>query len=303
MIIKIQPVEDVAPADLKPHPLADLFPMMDDESFEDFASDIEANGQREPIVLFENKILDGRNRFKACQKLGLSPRFKEYHGSDALGFVISLNLKRRHLTESQRAMVAGRLANVPRGGDRRSEAFDQTANLPNDQAAKLLNVSERSVRTARQVQKTGTPELVKAVEQGAVSVSAAAVIAKQPPEKQAEILSPKDEKAVASAVKELKEAQSLYDRTVAAKEAYGPTEPLTDEDMEALADAVGTPQQRSVVMSLLGIGEQVADLPPPHVFIEQVPPAFERSINEEINSLEGVLKWFSAFLTAWKAKE
>lgn len=303
MVIEFQKAEDVKPADFKPHPLAELFPMMDDDAFLDFAQDIEKHGQREPIIIYENKILDGRNRYKACQMLGFSPRFKEYNGNDALGFVISLNLKRRHLTESQRAMVAGKLANVSRGGDRKSEAYDQTANLPNDQAAKMLNVSERSVRTAKQVQKTGVPELVKAVEEGAVSVSAAAVIAKQTPEKQAEILSPKDEKVIASAVKELKEAQGLYDRTVAAKEAYGSPEPLTEEDMEALADAVGTPAERSVVMSVLSIGEQVAELPPPSVFIDQIPPAFERTINDEINSLEGVLNWFDAFLKAWKAKE
>ncbi|HAU75923.1 MAG TPA: hypothetical protein DCW88_10445 [Agrobacterium sp.] len=302
MVIEFQKAEDVKPADFKPHPLAELFPMMDDDAFLDFAQDIEKHGQREPIIIYENKILDGRNRYKACQMLGFSPRFKEYNGNDALGFVISLNLKRRHLTESQRSMVAGKLANLGKGN------LSKSANLPispvsQPEAAKMLNVSERSVRTAKQVQKTGVPELVKAVEEGAVSVSAAAVIAKQTPEKQSEILSPKDERVIASAVKELKEAQNLYDRTVAAKEAYGSPEPLTEEDMEALADAVGTPAERSVVMSVLGIGEQVAELPPPSVFIDQIPPAFERTINDEINSLEGVLNWFDAFLKAWKAKE
>lgn len=300
MVIEFQKAEDVKPADFKPHPLAELFPMMDDDAFLDFAQDIEKSGQREPIIIYENKILDGRNRYKACQMLGFSPRFKEYNGNDALGFVISLNLKRRHLTESQRSMVAGKLSHWKTGTNQHTAGG---ANLPAHKAAEMLNVSERSVKTARQVQKSGVPELVKAVEEGAVSVSAAAVIAKQPPEKQAEILSPKDEKVIASAVKELKEAQNLYDRTVAAKEAYGSPEPLTKEDMEALADAVGTPAERSVVMSVLGIGKQVAELPPPSVFIDQIPPAFERTINDEINSLEGVLNWFDAFLKAWKAKE
>lgn len=299
MVIEFQKAEDVKPADFKPHPLADLFPMMDDDAFLDFAQDIEKHGQREPIIIYENKILDGRNRYKACQMLGVSPRFKDYNGNDALGFVISLNLKRRHLTESQRSMVASKLETMKHG----RPGKDANLHVSRDDAAKMLNVSPRSVATAKQVQKSGVPELVKAVEEGAVSVSAAAVIAKQSPEKQAEILSPKDEKIIASAVKELKEAQGLYDRTVAAKEAYGSPEPLTEEDMEALADAVGTPAERSVVMSVLSIGEQVAELPSPSVFIDQIPPAFERTINDEINSLEGVLNWFDAFLKAWKAKE
>jgi len=307
MIIKIQPVEDAKPADLQPHPLADLFPMMDEEAFTDFARDIEANGQREPIVLFENKILDGRNRFKACQRLGIVPRFREYHAGDPLGFVISLNLKRRHLTESQRAMVAGKLANIGKGQFVGNQHV-ASANLPTPpvsqpDAAKLLNVSERSVRTAKAVQKTGTPELVNAVEQGAVSVSAAAVIAKQPPAQQAEILSQSEERSLAAAAKELREAQGLYDRTVAAKEAYGSQEPLSKEDREALADAVGTPEQRSLVMTVLNIGEQVSELPPPDEFIEQVPPAFERTITEEIDSIQAVADWFRVLLNIWKAKE
>ena len=74
----------------------------------------------------------------------------EFEGDDPLAFVIAKNLKRRHLTESQRAMVAAKLAKLPHGGDRRS---DQAANLPlgptQGQAATMLNVSERTVRHAR----------------------------------------------------------------------------------------------------------------------------------------------------------
>lgn len=87
-------------------------------------------------------------------------------------------ISRRHLTESQRSMVAAKIAKLPRGGDRRS---DQAENLPlgpsQTQAAEMLNVSDRSIRTAKRVQERGAPELVSAVESGAVSVSAARLIA------------------------------------------------------------------------------------------------------------------------------
>jgi hypothetical protein len=78
--------------------------------------------------------------------------------------------------ESQRAMVAAKLAKLPHGGDRRS---DQAANLPLEtptqtEAANILNVSERSVRSARDVHAHGAPELVSAVEAGEATVSAAA---------------------------------------------------------------------------------------------------------------------------------
>jgi hypothetical protein len=100
-------------------------------------------------------------------------------------------LKRRHLTESQRAMVAASLANMPHGGDRKSA--NQAANLPLDRthvaehtqicgtsqsdAAELLNVSERTVANAAKVKTEGAPELIQAVQSGVVSVSAAADVA------------------------------------------------------------------------------------------------------------------------------
>lgn len=82
------------------------------------------------------------------------------------------------LRTSQRAMVAAKLAAMPRGGDRKEH---QRANLPSaSDAARMLNVSERTVKTAKQVQERGTPELQAAVEKGEVSVSAAAEVARLP---------------------------------------------------------------------------------------------------------------------------
>src|SRR6266480_1871031 len=102
---------------------------------------------------------------------GVDCPMREYLGDDPAAFVISLNLGRRHLNESQRAMVAAKLANMPNGGDR---AEQHGANLHfASTAADLLNVSERSVKTAKQVQERAAPELRQAVEQGKVSVSAA----------------------------------------------------------------------------------------------------------------------------------
>ncbi|UVK44846.1 hypothetical protein BPNPMPFG_000311 [Mesorhizobium sp. AR07] len=93
---------------------------------------------------------------------------------DPLALVVSLNLKRRHLNESQRAMVAAKLATMKHGGDRRS---DQAENLPlvtQKQAAELLNTSDRNIRTAATVQRDASQELIAAVEGGKVAVSAAA---------------------------------------------------------------------------------------------------------------------------------
>lgn len=86
------------------HPAADLFPMLDDERAASLAASIEANGQRDPIVLFEGKILDGRNRARACSKLGLTPKAIQFVG-DPWEFVWDKNGERRDLTPGQRAAI------------------------------------------------------------------------------------------------------------------------------------------------------------------------------------------------------
>jgi N6-adenosine-specific RNA methylase IME4 len=191
----------------KPHELSNIFPLIEGKDFVELKEDIKAHGLREPIVLFEGKILDGRNRFRACQETGVTPVFEEYTGTDPLSFVISLNLKRRHLNESQRAMVAAKLANMPHGGDRKS---DQAANLPlvsQSTAADLLNVSDRSIRSAKTVQENGVPELKSAVESGRVSVSAAADIASRPIDEQTEVVA-KGEKEILDKAKEIRQQRA-----------------------------------------------------------------------------------------------
>jgi hypothetical protein len=91
--------------------------------------------------------------------------------------VLSMNLHRRQLTKSQRSMVAGNIANLQNGQQQRHAPPIGGAAVTQAEAAALLNVGERSVQRARVVIERGTPELVKAVERGDVSVSSAVKIA------------------------------------------------------------------------------------------------------------------------------
>jgi N6-adenosine-specific RNA methylase IME4 len=187
--------------DLEYHPLANIFPMLSSDELGTLSGDIRDKGQQEPIVLYEGKILDGRNRYQACLSIGVDPSFTEYNGDDPAGYVVSLNLHRRHLTESQRAMVASKLANISQHDFRGNQSV--TANLQEPttraQAAEMLNVSERTVNTAKRVEKDGAPELSAAVEQGRVSVSAASDIATLPKEEQTQIVAKGEKEILAKA--------------------------------------------------------------------------------------------------------
>src|SRR4051812_10366915 len=103
------------PSELLIHPYANVFPLLQGAEFDAFADDIAKHGLREPIVLYEKKMLDGRNRHRACLVRKVEPRFVEFTGDDPLAFVISANLQRRHLDTSQRAMVADAIATLPQG--------------------------------------------------------------------------------------------------------------------------------------------------------------------------------------------
>jgi ParB-like chromosome segregation protein Spo0J len=120
---------------LKFHPLADLFPLMEGEEFHELVADIKKNGLREPIVGYEGKILDGRNRYRACLKAGVQPLIHQHHeGCEAIGDPAAY--VRRHLTaEQKRALIAKVIAMKPEASDR--------------QIAKQVKADHKTVARAR----------------------------------------------------------------------------------------------------------------------------------------------------------
>jgi ParB-like nuclease domain len=150
------------------HPLAKLFQPLKGDEFDALVADIKANGLRNPITTYDNKVLDGQNRYRACLSAGVEPFFDTYDGDDPLGFVLSMNVQRRHLEEGQRALIAANVANMRQGA--RTDLAQPSAPVPEvsqAEAAKKLNVSERSVRNAKAVLDSGDAELIDAVKAGA----------------------------------------------------------------------------------------------------------------------------------------
>lgn len=183
------------------HPAADLFPVMSEDEFEEFKEDIRQHGQQVPILIQDGKLIDGRHRYRACCELGIEPKIEEVPDSESIErLVISLNQHRRHLTDSQRAMIAARLANVALGGNQHSGGVSQ------GQAAADLNVSVPSVRRAKAVLSRGTAELIRAVESGTVDVTNAAMIADFDQETQRTVLNSISDKEILTRAKAIRKA-------------------------------------------------------------------------------------------------
>ena len=170
------------------HPAANIFPLIEGPEFESFCADIAANGQMEPVVIdaATGLLIDGRNRVRACNTLGIVVETTSYEGADVMQFVVSHNLHRRHLTDSQRAMVAGKMAtrksgyrtdivhkSVARKEDLGTEVFPPTRN----EASTMLNVSGTALNSARVVLRDGTPAVHALVESGKAPVTTAARVA------------------------------------------------------------------------------------------------------------------------------
>lgn len=192
------------------HEAANLFPL-DEEHIESLAEDIRVNGQQIPVELFDGKILDGRRRYTACQRIGVEPKTIEVSPRDPVAYVLSLNLHRRHLTPSQLSMVGARARDIyDREAKERQQATLKKGESPvpvtlpergkgesRELAGKAVGVSGSYVDRATKVIESGTPELIKAVDEGQMSVTSAAKLAKESPDVQrAEIAkAPKPAKA------------------------------------------------------------------------------------------------------------
>lgn len=169
------------------HSLANLFPLIEGEEFEELVANIRQNGVREPIHLFEGLILDGRNRQRAADAADMPVRYEVFEGSfaAALEFVISKNLHRRHLTDQQRISVAAKFCNLMPG--RPSGETPPIGGITTHDAAKAFNVKQRSIERAKQVYRKATPEIAAAMDRGKLPVDTAARAAKLAPNVQAEI--------------------------------------------------------------------------------------------------------------------
>jgi ParB-like chromosome segregation protein Spo0J len=192
-------------------------PSADKDELQSLADDIRAHGLLDPIVLFENRILDGRNRAAACEGAGVAPRYVEFEGTreEALMFVVSHNLKRRHLTKQAIAdtLVEAEDFNLDYELGESIEPPDikMSAQKPKTASSRELAkaaggaVSREMINATRKVKEKAEPELRDAVKRGRIGVQDAAKVADLPSEQQKAIaVSPKPRRAANEALEAAK---------------------------------------------------------------------------------------------------
>ena len=105
-----------APQDRAFHPIASAFPLLEGGEYARLVEDLRPHGQREPIWLYQEQILDGRNRYRACLEAHIEPTYRPYLGDNPVGFVYSMNVARRHLSPEQKHKQSPICLNVSRNG-------------------------------------------------------------------------------------------------------------------------------------------------------------------------------------------
>ena len=164
------------------HPVADKFPLLMGHDYEELVKDIQSHGQLHPVVFHDNQLLDGRNRVRACNDLGIAPKQTEWSAPDGVTageWIVSTNLQRRHLTSQQRAMIAADpdILDVLEAEARERQTRGVVAKMPQgsksrDEAAKTFQTSARYVQEAKKIRKQ-KPELVEPVINGTMSLKEA----------------------------------------------------------------------------------------------------------------------------------
>lgn len=164
---------------LKRHPLSAVFGDMTEEEFAELRADIKENGfdERMKIVIFEGQVLDGWHRQRACVMEHVQPTYETYKGDKPLKFVIRRNMLRRHWSVADRALAAARIANMRKGSQDSNASTD--AFVSQKDAAKAMNVSRESVQRAKAVLDSGVDDIIEALKTKAISLSAAAKLARE----------------------------------------------------------------------------------------------------------------------------
>lgn len=236
------------------HPLASKFPLFDKAEFEELVQAIKENGLRQPIVLDQfGRVADGRNRLRACLKAGVTPEFTQLDESvDVVEYILDLNIRRRHLTTSQRAQLAADVLALGVSGRTIRQEADR------------MKVSPSSVKTAKRVSEKAVPEVTEAVRDGRMDVKTAETVSQESPEKQREIAASPDRTTARRAARKASDASfnkkkwaDSTEKKISTIIAQAPAD-LRDWALREIRDQVGGTARKEVASTT--IAEDGADV-------------------------------------------
>jgi hypothetical protein len=173
---------------LQVHPVAEMFPLIEGDDYQSLVEDVKRHGVREPVWLHpDGSIIDGRNRARAAADAGAHLPTRTWDGTGSLvEFVLSLNLHRRHLTSSQKAvladsiepMLAAEAKKRQRQGGEISQQGSQIVDYPDSsnegkaaqQAAKLVGTNRQYVADVKKIRQAGRTDIIAQIQSGSLTV-------------------------------------------------------------------------------------------------------------------------------------
>lgn len=154
------------------HKLCAILPDMGEDDFDTLVESVNTLGQQEAIVMLGAEILDGRHRWKACEKLGIPPTTRQFDpardGPSPAAYVLWRNLGRRNMTLDQKALAGAVLADELTA-ERKRQGIRGRGRV-RDEAAALVGVSGRLVGTAKMLA-DADPVAFAAVKAGKITLA------------------------------------------------------------------------------------------------------------------------------------
>lgn len=227
--------------DLPVMELANEYPMLSDDQETDLIASVEANGIREPLILFEETLLDGRNRLASaikCELEEIPVRYFTGSVEEAEDLIIDLNEKRRHLLPVQRAYIADKHRAIVAGRAKLRKLATQKNN-----AAEEIRADTPSSGGSDLNQETGETReiLAKKHNAGKNAIDTVQKIRRvseetmQDPDSEGEVLTPRAIKANAVLTKMQKGTITISD---AVKNVFGePGQDINPDDQSKISTA------------------------------------------------------------------
>jgi ParB-like chromosome segregation protein Spo0J len=244
--------------ELKFHPLANLFPLMEGAEFDELVADIKARGLCEHIIVYDGAILDGRNRYRACLAAGVKPTIERYEKGcpelkDPVAWVISSNLRRRHLTPEDKIKILAQLvAAHPEKSDRK---LAKEAGVSHPTMAKARREAEATGKALPVAKRVGADGKARARPAKKARKQPAKKARKQPAKK-AKSKTPEAPKAAASAPERETPARETPAR---AQQDVGPQSTSEVERLRAHVDELQA-EKRQLEIKIAGLESEVEEL-------------------------------------------